>query len=153
MGWTESRRYTMTSELNAAEGSSHLKPSEEERKKALDAFGWLLMSTRDLAILQWDQILAHKRNYAPWQRLVKKFGELDDRSLEIVSEVLPHIVDTVIYCFLADIDASQAVKVSVISNGSEIKDVARLSDGLPAEPVSDNGWLVRFARQRFEQPF
>lgn len=126
--------------------------SEADRKTALDVFGKMLMETRDTAIIQWDQILAGKRRYAPWERLLDKFPDLDECSREVVREVLPHIVDTFIYCLLADLDASQAVRVSVASGNDSISNLARISWGLAAEPVGDDGWLVRFSKQRFEQP-
>ncbi len=127
--------------------------NEKHRKAALDVFGKMLMTTRDTAIVQWDQILAGQRQYAPWNRLLRKIPVMDKRSLEIIREVLPHIIDTVLYCLLADLDATQAVRISVALEEGVVADVARESWGLAAEPTGDNGWLARFSGQRFEQPY
>ena len=90
--------------------------SEAERRAALDVFGRLLMGARDLAIGQWDQILEGKRRYGPWERIIRKFPDLDDHTREMIKEALPHMVDTFIYCLLADLDATRDVQVSVVSS-------------------------------------
>jgi hypothetical protein len=126
--------------------------SEAERRAALDAFGQMLMNTRDASILHWDAVLAGGR-YPPWDRLLRRCPELDERSREVLREALPHIVDSVLYHLLADLEASQAVRVSVMLENKTFANIARLSWGLPAEPAGDDGWLVRFSKQRFEQPY
>ncbi len=126
--------------------------NEADRKAALDAFGEFLMKTRDAAIRHWDQLLSGGK-YPPWERLLHRYPDLDERSLEIVRETLPHIVDTVLYRFLADLDASRKVRISVVLEDREFADIARLSWGLAAEPVGDEGWLARFSKERFEQPY
>ena len=144
----------MTDDANEGSGSDTFGGmSDAERRVALDIFGRFLMATRDLAVEQWDQILAGKRKYSPWERLVGKSPDLDDRAREAIHEVLPHIVDTFIYCLLADLDASTSVRVSVESEGVTYSSIARLSWGFPAEPAGNNGWLARFSKQRFEQPY
>jgi hypothetical protein len=70
-----------------------------------------------------------------------------------MKEALPHIVDTVIYCLLADLDAKRTVQVSVVREDRTFANIARLSWGLPAEPTGDDGWLMQFSKQRFEQPY
>lgn len=126
--------------------------SEADRKAALDIFGRLLMETRDAAILHWDEVLGGEK-YPPWDRLLCKYPNLDKRCRDVLREALPHIVDTVLYRLLADLDASQAVQVSVALEGQAYTNLARLSWGLPGEPTGEDGWLVRFSKQRFEQPY
>jgi len=127
--------------------------SEASRKAALDVFGALLMESRDTAIVQWDQILSGKRKYAPWERLRSRVPNLDNQLREVVGAVLPHIVDSFLYCLLSDLEASQSVRVATRVGTEVVQDVARASDGLPAEPTGENGWLERFSKQRFEQPY
>lgn len=127
--------------------------SEATRKAALDVFGRFLMETRDTAIVQWDQTLSGVRRYEPWERLLDRFPNVDARSRDLLREVFPHVIDTFLYCLLSDLDATRAVQVSVSLDDKMIGNVARLSWGLAAEPAGEEGWLVRFSKQRFEQPF
>ena len=126
---------------------------ESTRKAALDVLGGLLIEARDTAIVQWDQILDGSRKYAPWERIRQRLPELEIRSRDAIREALPHIVDTFLYCLLSELDASRNVRVSILLNGATIEDAARKSWGLAAEPAGEHGWLTRFSKQRFEQPY
>jgi hypothetical protein len=119
---------------------------------SLDAAGRLIIKSRDRAIVQWDQIISGIRTYGPWERILAKVPELSASHREAIQSVLPHIVDTVFYCFLAELDASDSVKLMAATVDGVEHDVAFESSNLPAEPCGENGWLVRFAKQRFEQP-
>ncbi len=126
---------------------------EADRRGALDAFGKLLMKTRDAAIHTWDEILAGGK-YPPWERLLGRFPDLDERCRQVIREAIPHIADTFMYCLLSNLDGpSQPVQVSVSFGNEMIPNIARLSWGLPAEPTGNDGWLVRFSKERFEQPY
>jgi hypothetical protein len=127
--------------------------SEVDRRAALDVFGRFLIEVRDQAIVQWDQIFAGKRRYAPWERLVGRSPDINQECISAMGEALPHILDTFMYCFLADLDASQSIRVSVDWDGRTAESIAKLSWGPAAEPTGENGWLVRFSKQRFEQPY
>src|SRR5215468_3432463 len=83
--------------------------TETDRRRALDIFGQMLMQARDTAIIQWDQILAGTRNNVPWDRILRRLPPLDAHSRVLVGEALPNIIDTFIYCFLAELDGSQSV--------------------------------------------
>jgi hypothetical protein len=72
---------------------------------------------------------------------------------EFLKDVVPNIVDTFMYCLLAELEHSRVVRVSVALGDSSIQDVARLSWGLPAEASGEDGWLSKFSKQRFEQPY
>jgi hypothetical protein len=126
--------------------------SEADRKAALDLFGKLLIESRDRAILQWDHILEEDRKYPPWERLLDRFPDVDERARDVLKAALPHMIDTFMYCLLDRLDGSKSVHVSVDSGNRTIADLARASWGLAAEPTGKDGWLVRFSKQRFEQP-
>ena len=126
--------------------------SEADRKAALDIFGKTLIESRDTAVTQWDQILTSKRHYPAWERLRSRYPDLDGQSREILREALPHAIDTFMYCLLDQLDGSRTVRVSVTLESGMVIDVARASWGLAAEPTTDEGWLVRFSKQRFDQP-
>ena len=125
-------------------------PSNEER--AVDLFGRLLMRSRDAAIEQWDGIIAGCRRYAPWDRLVSRFPDLTERDLELLRALVPNVVDTAYYWLLADLDASEAVRIVVTTTDGAVHDAATESWGLAAEPTGENGWLKRFSKERFEEP-
>lgn len=126
---------------------------EADRRAVLDTFGAMLMHTRDAAIQTWDGILAGG-TYPPWERLLRKHPDIGERCREVISEAIPHIVDTFMYCLLSNLDGpDQSVQVSVAFRNAMVANIARLSWGLPAEPTGNDGWLVRFSKERFEQPY
>lgn len=128
--------------------------TEADRMSALDLFGKMLIEARDRAIVQWDHMLDGGRHYPPWERFLQKFPNFDERSREMIREVLPHIVDTFMYCLLDELEATaQTVRVSVLLGNETIPDLHRISWGLPSEPTGENGWLARFSKQRYEQPY
>jgi hypothetical protein len=126
--------------------------SEADRKAALDIFGRAIIESRDRAVTQWDQILTSNRGYPAWERLLNRRPDLDERTREILKEALPHAIDTFMYCLLDELDGSRTIRVSVTLDSGMVIDVARASWGLAAEPTTDEGWLVRFSKQRFDQP-
>jgi hypothetical protein len=126
--------------------------SEADRIAALDLFGKLLIESRDHAILQWDHIVEGNGKYPPWERLLERFPDLDERTRHVLRAALPHMIDTFMYCLLDRLDGSKSVRVSVDSGNRTIADIARASWGLAAEPTGKDGWLARFSKQRFEQP-
>jgi hypothetical protein len=125
----------------------------QEEKEALDIFGRMMMEARDRAILQWDQLLTESgRKYPPWERVVKSTPGLTDEHREVLRKTLPHIVDTMLGCLLAELDWNQQVRISVETTHGVVDDLPRHSSGFTAEPCGEDGWLVRFSKQRFEQP-
>jgi hypothetical protein len=127
--------------------------SEVDRKRALDVFGKMLIDARDSTIKDWDSIIDGKREYAPWQRALTKFPELSGDARQLLQASLPHVVDTFMYWILSNLEANPSVRVSVEFDGRAVDNLALMSWGLPAEPTGDDGWLARFSRQRFEQPY
>jgi len=139
---------------NNAAPSSFGEVDETTRKAALDALGSVLIAARDDAVVQWDQILSGMRQYAPWERLLQKTPQLEEHCRHAIYDTIPHIVDTFLYCLLAELDAkAQSIQVCAIVGDTVVRNVARKSWGLPAEPAGDDGWLARFSKQRFEQPY
>src|SRR5688572_782932 len=121
----------------------------QEEKEALDIFGQMLMEVRDWAIRQWDRILVSPdAKYPPWERLVKATPGLAEEHLGVLRKALPHIVDTVLYSLLAELDANEQVRISVETPNGVIDNLPQHSWGFPAEPCGENGWLVRFSKQR-----
>src|SRR5689334_9892566 len=88
--------------------------AEELEREALDIFGRMLMEVRDDTITQWDQlILGAGRRYPPWQRLLETTTDLNESHFDLLRKVLPHVVDTVLYCLLAALDWKQNIHISV----------------------------------------
>ena len=125
--------------------------SDETLESPLDVAGRMLMKSRDRAVVQWDQMLAGKRQYGPWERIRERRPDLDAAQIEVIREIVPHVIDTAMYCFLSELDASDFVRL-VVEEGGTMHDVAHESSGLPAEPCGERGWLARFAKQRYEEP-
>ena len=127
---------------------------EADRKAVLDLFGQFIMKNRDYAIAQWDRILEGKQKYPPWERLLERHTDVDERTRQVVQEALPHIIDTMIHCLLAELDAkASTIRISTTSDNVTVDNLARASWGLATEPVGEDGWLARFSKERFEQPY
>jgi hypothetical protein len=133
---------------------------EGERRAVLDLVGKLFIEARDDSIGHWDRLLAptgptgpRPHGHPQWERVKRRFPDMDERTREIVRDVLPHIIDTFLYNLLYGFDAhASEIQLAVKHNGKTFPNIARISWGLPGEPMSEEGWLVRFSKQRFEDP-
>src|SRR5436190_1202270 len=104
--------------------------SETDRKRALDVFGQLIIEARDTTIRQWDGIVEGKGHYPPWDRLLQRHPEMDAQTREIIKEVVPHIVDSFMYCLLDELDGNQRVRVAVELDETMVEDISQISWGL-----------------------
>jgi hypothetical protein len=127
--------------------------SESDRIAALDIFGKFLMECRDSAISQCDGTLQGRGKYPPWERFKARHPDLDQRAIELIKEAFPQMMDTFMYCLLGGLDArAHTVKVSIESGNISVPNLARISWHLAGEPTAEDGWFVRFSKQRFELP-
>jgi hypothetical protein len=127
------------------------KISERNRKAALDLLGTMIIEARDRAVRQWDMIVV-EGGYPPWDRLLQRHRDMDEHTREVIGETIPHIVDSFMYYLLDELEASKNVRVAVELPEMTVEDISRVSWGLAGEPTTEDGWLVRFCKERFEQP-
>lgn len=109
----------------------------------LDRCGQLLMQeARDLAVDHWNRVLTGQMRDQESQKL---FALLDQKTREIVQELVPKIVDTCMHYSLCLFDSEKELRLALRNEAGELTDVAALSDGLPGELYTEEGWIHRFA--------
>lgn len=117
----------------------------------LDKFGELLMeSVRDRTISNWDKILNGKMKGLSAQQVMEKIEGFSEEQKEILKWIIPKIVDVGLHNFLAMIEECENINVEVISNGGN-SNIRELSDGLAGELYSEDGWIYRFSKERYEE--
>ncbi len=115
-------------------------------KEALDCFGENLMSYgRDLAIREWDRVLDGTAKGVTARAAAKKLSGITGKQMEAIRWLIPHIVDTTLDYVLWWLEQEKSVEVLVKVGSQSPTDVAKESDGLPAELYTERGWIRRFS--------
>ena len=117
----------------------------------LDNFGEVLMrSVRDRTISNWDKILNGKMKGLSAQQVMEKTEEFSEEQKEILKWIIPKIVDVGLHNFLAMIEEYEDINVEVVTNG-ERGNIRELSDGLAGELYTEDGWISKFSKERYEE--
>lgn len=124
-----------------------------ETQTALDRFGELLMvRVRDQSIDQWDRTLAGKMLSARDRQLAGAYASIDEGGRHFADRLVPDVVDTVLHYLLWVIEDTPWLQVRVDDGSEESVEVRQVSDGLPGELYTEDGWIARFSRNRHEPP-
>lgn len=115
----------------------------------LEKFGELLMTrVRDKAIADWDKIIGGEMRGERAQRVQALLASLIPDQVEVVKQLLPQIVDTTLHHLLWVLEQERSIEVRTGVGEGQPQSVRDLSDGLPGELYSSNGWIARYSRQR-----
>lgn len=113
--------------------------------KFLDLFGEILMQrVRDEAIEQWEMTLKGKMKNENSQRLYN-LATASGQS-QLINELVPQIVDTTLHHLLWTLEQEDSIDISV-SNDDKKASLKALSDGLPGELYTEDGWISRFSNK------
>ena len=116
----------------------------------LDKFGKVLMeSVRDRTISNWDMILNGKMKGLSAQHVREKIVDFDEEKIEVLKWIIPKIVDVGLHNFLVMIEDNN-INVEVVSNDKK-GNIRELSDGLAGELYTEDGWISRFSKERYEE--
>ncbi len=116
-------------------------------QNALDKFGQILMlKVRDETITDWGMIVSGKMLGEHAERMRKIFQKLSSEELQIIDKLVPEVVDTVLHHLLWTIEQQDDLILSIRDHKSVI-DLKRVSDGLPGELYTNEGWIARFSKQ------
>jgi hypothetical protein len=119
-------------------------------REALDQFGaTLIREVRDQSIMDWDMLLDNKMKGARAERLRQFLASLHSEELHALRRLVPQVVDTTLHYLLLMIEET-GLRVSVQMPSGELQDLKEISDGLPGELYSDQGWIARFSKERYE---
>jgi hypothetical protein len=117
--------------------------AKEMSSSVLDRCGELLMhKVRGRAVDQWSRILSGTMRDQESREL---FESLDPDQRAIVNDLVPRIVDTVMHFSLCLFSSEHGLRLAVQDEKEHLIDVAALSDGLPGELYTEEGWISRFA--------
>ena len=115
-------------------------------KDVLDYFGKLLIEeVRDKTIRGFDMRVAGKMRDMSSLKLFEEIQQLDGAS-KIVEKIIPQIVDLSIHNLLCMIEEDPNVVLQI-----ENENLSEISDGLAGELYTEDGWIQRFSKQRYEE--
>jgi hypothetical protein len=120
-------------------------------KRALDKFGTILMEkVRDESIQQWEDTLEGRVKAPALLKLNSAVSQFTPEQKEFLRAVISKVVDTTLHHLLWTLEQEEDVKVSVGIDAGVTSDIAKASDGLSGELYSDEGWIRRFSKERYE---
>jgi hypothetical protein len=78
---------------------------------------------------------------------VREFlGRLSEAEKKLFSQLIPGVVDTVLHHLLWTVEQESDLYVGVETDNG-IENLREISDGLPGELYSDEGWIARFSKE------
>ena len=117
----------------------------------LDEFGEVLIqSVRDRTISNWDKMLNGQMKGLSAQQVMGKLEGFTEEQKEILKWIVPKIVDLSLHNFLAMFEEYDNINIEVVTNGNS-GNIRKLSDGLAGELYTDDGWISRFSKERYEE--
>lgn len=113
----------------------------------LDFFGETLINeVRDRTIEQYDMTTDGRMKDEQSQRLSKEIAKMDDKDKKIIQKIIPEIVDLALHNMLCMLEDNPEIEVNI--NDENINEV---SDGLAGELYTEDGWIQRFTKERYEE--
>lgn len=114
---------------------------------ALDKFGQLLMKrVRDEAVTDWKMMIDGRMKGASAEKVREFLGRLSEADKKLFSQLIPGVVDTVLHHLLWTVEQESDLYVGVETDNG-IENLREISDGLPGELYSDEGWIARFSKE------
>src|SRR5580698_409199 len=108
---------------------------------ALDSFGRILITNvRDEAISDWKMIVDGKMKSERAMKLRQKLASFSDEQRKVFLSLVPEVVDTVLHHFMSMIDQHDDITISIQAANQPAENLKDISDGLPGELYSDEGW-------------
>jgi hypothetical protein len=114
---------------------------------ALDKFGQLLIKrVRDEAVTDWKMMIDGRMKGASAEKVREFLGRLSEADKKLFSQLIPGVVDTVLHHLLWTVEQESDLYVGVETDNG-IENLREISDGLPGELYSDEGWIARFSKE------
>lgn len=116
---------------------------------ALDKFGRaLVQNVRDEAISDWAMIVSGQMISERAQEVRDRLSTLSTEQQHAVTSLVPEVVDTVLHHLLRFLEEEVDVEVAVNADGGRVPSLRDVSDGLPGELYTDEGWIARFGESK-----
>ncbi|MFF2482276.1 epimerase [Paenibacillus sp. NPDC058071] len=123
-------------------------------KNGLEAFGEILMTqVRDKAIFHWEKVLHGEMKDKGSKLLFEEFiNNLEKDQQERIVDITSQVVDTTLHFLLLALEEESLISVFAKYDDGEPIDIKKLSDGLPGELYTEDGWIMKFSDKRYLQP-
>ena len=113
----------------------------------LDYFGNKLMKeVRDETISSLDMMVEGKMKSITAQQVREKIATFNEEQIMTIKWLIPKITDLSLHNLLTMIEQNDDIKVMVGEN-----DIKEDSDGLEGELYTEDGWINRFSKERYEE--
>lgn len=121
--------------------------------KFLDYFGKILMEqVRDEAISDWNMILEGKMKDSESLKIYKEIHSFnDEKFIFFLKKIISKVVDSSVYHLMRVLEEEANIKISVEINGEKISDLNSESDGLAGELYTEDGWFMRFSKEKYDE--
>ena len=122
-------------------------------QEVLDYFGEVLVkNVRDYTISEWDRDIVRKNaTVRAGKILYEKFKNCTPEQLELIRWLIPQVVDTTLHYFLCMFEQEENIDIAVTLDGEYIERLQDISDGLCGELYTEDGWISRFSKERYEE--
>ena len=115
--------------------------------KELEKFGEIFMlEVRDRTIREYDKILNGTMKGIIAEQVRDTLSDFDAEQIEKIKWLIPKIVDTELHKFLYLIESSD--EIDLLFHQQNIKE---LSDGLSGELYTEDGWIMKYSQERYEE--
>lgn len=122
------------------------------KKKILDVFGELIMKhVRDETVSTWDRMLDGQMKGLTAQDVNKKVSSFSEEQLEIIKWMIPKIVDQGLHNLLVMFEESDELFLGLNRENGDKEDIKEESDGLSGELYTEDGWIKRFSKERYDE--
>ncbi|WP_245921033.1 epimerase [Melghirimyces profundicolus] len=108
-----------------------------------------MTKVRDKAILEIDMIIDGRMQDEKIRE--KILSSFDQKAMEGLHYLIPIIVDVTLHHLLWTIEQyEETVDIVVFKEQKAIR-LSQISDGLPGELYTEDGWISRFSQQRYDE--
>lgn len=110
-------------------------------------FGEIFMEeVRDRTIRVYDKRVNGKMKDISSQELFKEVDKLNDSQRQLLEKMIPQIVDLCLHNMMCMFEEHEDVELRM--NGENLLE---LSDGLSGELYTEDGWIQKYSKQRYEE--
>lgn len=121
-------------------------------KDVLDYFGELLITRiRDKAIVDWDKMIDGKMGGVTGKAVKEKIQGFTPEQIDAIKWMIPAIIDTTLHHLLWTLEQEESINIAVKNEDEIVERLQDLSDGLPGELYTEDGWIARFSKERHEE--
>ena len=113
----------------------------------LSSFGEVFINdVRDRTIRNFDMIIAGKMRDESSQKLSETINQMSIEHRQLIDRIVPHIVDLCIHNMLCMVEGHDNIDILI-----ESQSISEISDGLSGELYTEDGWIQKYSKQRYEE--